>query len=195
MGIAWPKEFVETLDFLAKNIAKNMLVSEAEAECNWPMTVCVGDLQPLNILRRTDGTDKLVFIDFQLSMLSEGHGTDIGYFLMWVLSPSERRKHEKRIIHKHYDAMIAAGMDGSIYPFSLYFLRYKVLTQFSFVKLALALAGINRTEDRYIAAVIYESLSAFIKDHGSMYDNWVESVRQRKALMLKLNKDGGRTII
>ena len=91
--LAWPKEFLDSVDHIADNIVQNMLLSETELECKWPTTVCVGDLQPFNILRRTDVSSELVFIDFQLCLLGEGH-TDIGYFLAWVLSPKDRKQHE-----------------------------------------------------------------------------------------------------
>ncbi len=182
--LAWPKEFLDSVDHVANNIVQNMLLSETELECEWPTTVCVGDLQPFNILRRTDVSSELVFIDFQLCLLGEGH-TDIGYFLAWVLSPKDRKQHEERILREHYDTMVAAGMDDSVYPFSLYFLRYKISTVFALMRIIVSAAGIRRDEDRYIVPLIKESLCAFLKDHGDPFENWKESVKIRLDLMSK----------
>ena len=186
--LAWPKEFVDSLDRIADNIVQNMLLSEIELGCEWPLTVCVGDLQPFNILRRADVSSELVFIDFQLCLLGEGH-TDIGYFLAWVLAPEDRKRHEERILREHYDTMVAAGMDASVYPFSLYFLRYKVSTVFALMRIIVSAAGIRRDEDRYIVPLIKESLFAFLKDHGDPFENWKESVKIRVDLMSRKKQE------
>ena len=164
------------MDHIAGNIVQNMLLSETELECKWPTTVCVGDLQPFNILRRTDVSSELVFIDFQLCLLGEGH-IDIGYFLAWVLSPKDRKQHEERILRKHYDTMVAAGMDNAVYPFSLYFLRYKISTVFGDAIIVSA-AGIRRDEDRHRAADRGVTLCLFERPRGPVRK--LERIRQNK---------------
>ena len=136
----------------------------------------------MNILKKTDGTKELVFIDFQLTQFMEGH-LDLSYFLQWVFPPEIRKVNEERLVKLSYDIMINGGMDGSIYPFSLYFLRYKVLGAYALGRMCISCGNIEGEKDLHLVAMLYESCNAFLNDHGDMYENWKESVRIRKELL------------
>ncbi len=185
----WPNEFVNKIDKMCANLLENILLHEDEMECKWPVGPCHGDLQPMNILKKTDGTKELVFIDFQLTQFMEGH-LDLSYFLQWVFPPEIRKVNEERLVKLSYDIMINGGMDGSIYPFSLYFLRYKVLGAYALGRMCISCGNIEGEKDLHLVAMLYESCNAFLNDHGDMYENWKESVRIRKELLnLKKKRD------
>ena len=54
---------------------------------------------------------------------------DVGYFLIGALSPSERRKHDRRLVKLYYDGLKKLGNhleDETTLPFELFYQRYLV---------------------------------------------------------------------
>ena len=43
------------------------------------------------------------------------------------------RAHEKRLVRRNYDALVAAGLDAETMPFELFFLRYQFQGAFSWM--------------------------------------------------------------
>lgn len=169
---------------------ENRDLGEQVAKKLWPYSLVHGDYHGSNMMIKEDGSGntktplEAVVLDFQLVQISEPVA-DLGKMLLICLSPEDRRKCEKRLVRKNYDALVAAGMDSKTMPFDLYFLRYAFQGAMSWM----LICGVMDTlmadgkDDEYLVAMIYERLAAFCEDHGNPAEIGAKTVEWRERLL------------
>ena len=74
-----------------------------------PVTIVHGDARLDNMFFGDDGTFALV--DWQMAMRSPGN-TDLVYFVATNLTPEVRRNHERELLERYRQRMVAAGATG-----------------------------------------------------------------------------------
>ena len=74
-----------------------------------PVTIVHGDARLDNMFFGDDGTFALV--DWQMAMRSPGN-TDLVYFVATNLTPDVRRRHERELLERYRQRMVAAGATG-----------------------------------------------------------------------------------
>lgn len=182
IGTPWPHDFVDTVDRFLQDFYASMMADETL----WPRTLNHGDYHGMNILKKDN---RLVVLDFQIAGFGPGL-MDVGYFLVGGLSSEDRRRHEEKLVRMHYDGLMEGKNfdDPRIYPFDLYFLRYKIFGYYKMVLLVICAATImadGEEKDAYMVPWIYNRLAKFIADHGDPILNWKKSTERRRQLLRK----------
>ena len=142
----------------------------------------------MNILNTQ--SNRLVVVDFQILSYAPGL-FDVGYFLIGALSPSERRKHDRRLVKLYYDGLKKLGNhleDETTLPFELFYQRYLVGAFFKFVLLVINSATImadGKKEDFYLVPWIHHRLKAFLEDHNDIIGIWRKSTAWRRRLLIE----------
>ena len=95
------------------------------------------------------------------------------------LKPKDRRKHEERLVRKHWQRLVAVGLSERSVPFELYFERYKLHAMLRYgvlicVANSLCVGGSDerRDNDGMLIAFLYSRLRAFMADHGTPCEAW-----------------------
>jgi thiamine kinase-like enzyme len=176
----WPHDFVDTVDRFTRDYYDLMLADETL----WPRGMNHGDFHGMNILEKDD---RLVVLDFQITGVGPAL-MDVGYFLATALSSEDRRTHEERLVRMHYDGLIEGNNfdDPRIYPFELYYERYKLMGYYKVVLLVICAATImadGKEEDAYMVSWIHHRLAKFTADHGDPLLNWRKSTERRRKLL------------
>lgn len=170
----WPPGFVKMVDDFCVH-AEGMWDADIRSGLGI-YTLIHGDCHAMNVLR--SGVDgRLVFLDFQCVSVDEPLH-DVAYFCCLSLTPADRKRHEERIVRTHWSRMVAAGLDASRCPFSLYFERYKYCGMMKVLLILLLLDSLmadGRTDDEILVSLLYHRLQAMFDDHGDPVSVWKRS--------------------
>ena len=185
LSTPWPNSYVAVVDEFVSNFKALVLDDE---HLNFPRTLCHGDFHGMNILKTQ--SNRLVVVDFQILSFAPGL-FDVGYFLIGALSPSERRKHDRRLVKLYYDGLKKLGNhleDETTLPFELFYQRYLVGAFFKHVLLVINSATImadGKEEDFYLVPWIHHRLKAFLEDHKDIIGIWRKSTAWRRRLLIE----------